>query len=125
MAILESRIDAASETFRANRAAMLRLIEEFRALESRVRETSNAKKDLFDKRGQLLPRERLALLLDKGAPWLELSPLAGLGMHDDDGQRDVLGGGVIAGIGYVSGVRCLVKANDSAIKGGTIAPMGL
>jgi geranyl-CoA carboxylase beta subunit len=125
MAVIESRIDPSNEAFKANRAAMLQLIDEFRALEGRVRETSNSKKDLFEKRGQLLPRERIALLLDKGAPWLELSPLAGLGMHDDDGKRDVLGGGLITGIGYVSGVRCLIKASDSAIKGGTIAPMGL
>jgi geranyl-CoA carboxylase beta subunit len=125
MPVIESRIDPASDAFQANRAAMLRLIDEFRALEARVRETSNSKKELFEKRGQLLPRERLALLLDKGAPWLELSPLAGLSMHDDDGKRDVLGGGLITGIGYVSGVRCLIKASDSAIKGGTIAPMGL
>src|SRR5690606_36673376 len=65
------------------------------------------------------------LLLDKGSPWLELSTQAGLGMHDDDGKREVLGGGVIVGIGYVNGVRCMVKASDSAIKGGTIAPMGM
>src|SRR5256885_3227490 len=125
MAVLETRIDPKSGAFQANRAAMLKLIDEFRALERRVRDTSNAKKALFENRGQLLPRERVALLLDKGAPWLELSPLAGLGMHDDDGKQDVLGGGLIAGIGYVGGVRCLIKASDSAIKGGTIAPMGL
>src|SRR5260221_8482500 len=46
-------------------------------------------------------------------------------MHDDDGTENVLGGGVIDGIGYVSGVRCLISASDSAIKGGTTAPMGL
>jgi geranyl-CoA carboxylase beta subunit len=90
-----------------------------------VRRTSNAKKDQFVKRGQLLPRERVALLLDKGSPFLELSTLAGLAMHDDDGKDNVLGGGVIDGIGYVAGVRSLISASDSAIKGGTTAPMGL
>src|ERR1051325_2646763 len=125
MATIETRIDPKSEAFQANRVAMLKLIDEFRALENRVRDTSNSKRPLFESRGQLLPRERVALLLDKGAPWLELSPLAGLGMHDDAGKQDVLGGGLIIGIGYVSGVRCLIKASDSAIKGGTIAPMGL
>jgi geranyl-CoA carboxylase beta subunit len=122
---IDSRIDPASEGFRANRAAMLALIEGFRALEEQVRKTSNAKKDQFARRGQLLPRERVALLLDRGSPFLELSSLAGLGMHDDDGEENVLGGGVIDGIGYVSGVRCLISASDSAIKGGTTAPMGL
>src|SRR5712671_3120045 len=125
MPAIDSRIDPASEGFRANRAAMLALIEQFRALEQQVRQTSNAKKDQFAKRGQLLPRERVALLLDRGSPFLELSTLAGLGMHDDDGKENPLGGGVIDGIGYVSGVRCLISASDSAIKGGTTAPMGL
>ncbi len=125
MPAIDSRIDPASEGFRANRAAMLALIEAFRALEEQVRKTSNAKKGQFAKRGQLLPRERVALLLDRGSPFLELSTLAGLGMHDDDGTENVLGGGVIDGIGYVSGVRCLISASDSAIKGGTTAPMGL
>jgi geranyl-CoA carboxylase beta subunit len=125
MTIIDSRIDPASESFRANRAAMLRLVEEFRALEERVRRTSNAKKEQFAKRGQLLPRERVALLLDRGSPFLEISSLAGLGMHDDDGNENPLGGGVIDGIGYVSGARCLISASDSAIKGGTTAPMGL
>ena len=124
MAALESRVDTASDGFRANRAAMLALVDEFRALEEQVRRTSNAKKEQFKQRGQLLPRERVALLLDKGSPFLELSTLAGLGMHDDDGKENVLGGGVIDGIGYVSGVRCLISASDSAIKGGTTAPMG-
>ncbi len=125
MAVIESRVDPASDSFRANRQAMLALIEEFRRLEEQVRITSNSKKDQFAKRRQLLPRERVALLLDKGSPFLELSTLAGLGMHDDDGKENVLGGGVIDGIGYVSGVRCLISASDSAIKGGTTAPMGL
>src|SRR6202165_53212 len=125
MAIIDSRIDRTSEAFRANRAAMLELVDGFRALEAQVRRTSDSKKDQFKQRGQLLPRERVALLLDKGSPFLELSTLAGLGMHDDDGRENVLGGGVIDGIGYVSGVRCLISASDSAIKGGTTAPMGL
>jgi len=125
MPVIHSEIDTHSETFQANRASMLEKIQAFRDLEQRVRDTSNAKKEKFEKRGQLLPRERISLLLDKGAPFMQLSTLAGLGMHDDDGKKDVLGGGMIIGIGYVSGVRCMIKASDSAIKGGTIAPMGL
>ena len=125
MAVIDSRIDASNESYKTNRAAMLALISEFRALEERVRQTSNAKKEQFEKRGQLLPRERVALLLDRGSPFLEISTLAGLARHDDDGRENVFGGGVIDGIGYVSGVRCLISASDSAIKGGTTAPMGL
>ena len=70
-----------------------------------------------------MPRERIALLLDRGAPFLELMPLAGYRMHDDkDGSS--AGGGSVAGIGYVEGVRCVVTASNSAIKGGTVAPSG-
>ncbi len=104
---------------------MLALIAEFRGLEQNVRDASNAKRDLFRKRGQLLPRERVALLLDRGAPWLELATLAGYRMHDDDGRGGIQAGGGIAGVGYVSGIRCVVAASDSAIKGGTSTPMGV
>ena len=125
MPILETRVDRSSESFRTNREQMLALIAEFRGLEQNVRDASNAKRDLFRKRGQLLPRERVALLLDRGAPWLELATLAGYRMHDDDGRGGIQAGGGIAGIGYVSGIRCIVAASDSAIKGGTSTPMGV
>ncbi|WP_119420180.1 acyl-CoA carboxylase subunit beta [Desertibaculum subflavum] len=125
MPAFESRIDTNSDDFRKNREQMLALIAEFRGLEQKVRDRSNGQKDRFRKRGQLLPRERIALLLDKDSPWLELGTLAGLGMHDDDGKDDVLGAASIVGIGYVCGIRVMVGASDSAIKGGTTAPMGL
>jgi geranyl-CoA carboxylase beta subunit len=125
MPILQSRIDEKSESYKTNRAQMLALIEEFRGLEEKVRALSNAKRATFERRGQLAPRERVAMLLDRGAPWLELSTLAGYRMHDDDGGDGIQGGGGIAGIGYVSGIRCVVAASDSGIKGGTTTPMGL
>jgi geranyl-CoA carboxylase beta subunit len=125
MAVIESRIDTSSEGFTRNRDAMLSLVGGFRALEARVREISEAKRETFVKRGQLLPRERVALLLDRGSPFLELSTLAGLGMHEDDGKDKVYGGGTIVGIGEIAGARCLVSASDSAIKGGTSTPMGV
>jgi len=125
MPAIESRIDLQSETFLRQREQMLALIDSFRALEGRVRDTSNAQEAKFRARQQLLPRERVARLIDRGSPWLELSTLAGLRMHDDDGEKNVLGGGIITGIGVVSGIRCMVIASDSAIKGGTITPMGL
>jgi len=125
MPILESNLDTSSPACAANREAWLKLIADFRALEQRVREASAKAKPVFDKRGQLLPRERVARLLDRGSAFLELSTLAGLGLHDDDGRKSVLGGGSIVGIGVVAGKRVLVTASDSAVKGGTIAPMGL
>ncbi|MEQ1647154.1 MAG: carboxyl transferase domain-containing protein [Hyphomicrobiaceae bacterium] len=125
MPVIQSRIDPRGDAFQRNRTDMLAVVAEFRALEARVREASDAKRDTFRKRGQLLPRERVALLLDQGAPWLELSTLAGLKMHDDDGAGGIQGGGGIVGIGVVSGIRCVVAASDSAIKGGTSTPMGV
>src|SRR5271167_3281981 len=100
MPIIESRVDPNSETFRTNREQMLALIGEFRALEQKVRDFSNSKRDRFRARQQLLPRERVALLLDPGAPWLELSTLAGYLMDVADPESSVPGGGVIAGIGF-------------------------
>ena len=125
MPSFSSNIDPTSPAFRANTARMHERLAEVRTLEAKVVAESTAKLDRFAARNQLLPRERVARLLDRGSPFLELSPLAGLGMHDDDGKQTVLGGGSIAGIGVVSGTRVLVTANDSALKGGTVAPMGL
>ncbi len=125
MARIESRITPGSQTFAARREQMLALVEQFRGLEARVRDLSGSKRAKFRKRGQLLPRERVGALLDPGAPFVEFSTLAGLGMHDDDGESTIMGGGAITGIGWVNGVRCVVSASDSAIKGGTVSPMGL
>ncbi|WP_300296929.1 acyl-CoA carboxylase subunit beta [Ferrovibrio sp.] len=125
MAVLRSQVDTGSEAYQQNRADMLKLVEGFRALEQRVRDTSDARKPVFEKRGQLGPRDRLAHVLDRGAPFLEISTLAGYRMHDDDGAENIMGGGFIAGIGCIAGIRCMVTASDSGIKGGTIAPMGL
>lgn len=125
MPVIETKIDIKSEGFAANRAAHLKLIEDFRALEEKVRASSARDKTKFDARGQILPRERLALLLDRGAPFLELSTLCGYRMHDDDGEANIFGGGVICGIGFVRGVRCVVLVNDSGIKGGAMTPMGI
>ena len=125
MAVIESRADTRCEEYEQNRARMLALIDNFRGLEQQVRDNSARKADTFHKRGQLLPRERVARLLDPGSPFLELSTLAGYKMHDDDGGKNISGGGNIIGVGFVSGRRCLITASDSGIKGGSISPMGL
>ncbi len=122
---LVSRLDPGSDAFKAAADAMGEKLARVTTLEDRVRENSAAKKEKFDKRGQLLPRERVARLLDRDAPFLEIAPLAGLNMHDDDGARGASGGGSIVGVGSVAGKRVVVGASDSAIKGGTVAPMGL
>jgi len=124
MAKLNSNIEVLSDEFSKNSEAMQLFVDAFRDIEKKVLDKENEAKEKFIKRGKLLPRERLNLLLDRGAPFLEISSLAGYKMHDDkDGS--MAGGGVIAGIGYVSGIRCIVVASNSAIKGGTISPAGL
>ncbi len=125
MSVIQSRLIREAEGFEANRRAHLDLIAGFRALEAKVRDASARSKAKFRSRGQLLPRERVSLLLDRDAPFLELSTLAGLGCHEDDGQDNVFGGGVIAGIGLVSGTRVMVIASDAGIKGGANHPWGV
>ena len=125
MPVLRSTLNTKSDAFQKNVDRMNEKLGQVRALEQQVRDESAKKRDKFEKRGQLLPRERVARLLDRDSPFLELSTLAGLGMHDDDGKRTVLGGGSIVGIGVVAGKRVLISASDSALKGGTISPMGL
>jgi geranyl-CoA carboxylase beta subunit len=125
MPAIRSKINAKADTFAANALRMQGLLTEVQRLEGLVIAESESKRDKFEKRNQLLPRERVARLLDRGTPFLELSRLAGLNMHDDDGKKSVLGGGSIIGIGVVAGKRCVISVNDSAVKGGTVAPMGL
>jgi geranyl-CoA carboxylase beta subunit len=122
---LVSRINTSSPEFERNRRSMLDLVERLRGIEARTRAKSEASKPLFEKRRQLLPRERIGRLLDYGSPWLELSSLAGFLVDTPDPDASVPGSGAIAGIGYVSGVRCLVYASDSGINAGAIGPMGL
>lgn len=104
---------------------MLDLLGQIRGIEQRTREASARSKARFAERKQLLPRERVALLLDPGAPFLELSTLAGWLCDTREAASSVAGGGVIAGIGVVSGVRCMVSASDSGIAAGALQPYGL
>ena len=125
MVQIESRVVPGSEAFRSARTAMLEQISLIRRLEQRTREASAASKARFDRRGQLLPRERLALLLDYGTPFLEFSTLTGYRLDNPDSERSVPGGGIVAGIGWVSGTRCMVFVNDSGIDAGALQPRGL
>ena len=125
MPVIRSKIKPRSDAFATNAQRMQGLLAEVQRLEGLVIAESESKRDKFEQRKQLLPRERVARLLDRGTPFLELSRLAGLNMHDDDGKKSVMGGGSIVGIGVVAGKRCIISASDSAVKGGTVAPMGL
>ena len=124
MPVLETRIHPEGEAFQAQRQAMLQLVGRLRELEARAALASAKAKPLFDKRHQLLPRERLARLLDPGSPWLELSSMAGWLVDQPDPEKCVPGGGVISGIGVISGTRCVITVNDAGIDAGAIQRMG-
>jgi geranyl-CoA carboxylase beta subunit len=121
----ESALATGSAAFADNRAHMLGLLAELQALQARTEAASAKSGPRFAKRNQLLPRERLGLLLDAGAPFLALSPFAGYLLDVDDPTRSVPGGGCIAGIGSIAGTRCMVVADDSGIEAGALQPMGL
>jgi 3-methylcrotonyl-CoA carboxylase beta subunit len=113
-------VDAESPAFRANAARMQALVEELerRRAEAALGGPARARERHVG-RGKLLPRERVMRLIDPGAPFLELSPLAANGMYEDA----IHGAGLIAGIGRVEGRECVIIANDATIKGGTYFPM--
>jgi geranyl-CoA carboxylase beta subunit len=123
--MFESSFNPQSPQARQRREAMLARIAQLRALEDRAAMTSAKSRPVFDKRGQLLPRERVALLLDKGAPYVPLCSLAGYLQDTKDPEKSVPGGGMVAGMGFIGGVRCMVVASDSGIDAGAIQARGL
>jgi len=125
MPVIDTRIQPQSDDFVRNSQHMAQMLRAVRELEARTRDRSAQARPLFDKRGQLLPRERIALLLDPGASYLELSALAGFGMDHPDPAKCIPGAGIITGIGWVAGTRCMVVASDSGIEAGSIRAMGL
>jgi geranyl-CoA carboxylase beta subunit len=121
----QSEWNSVSPQALARRDAMLSRIAQLRALEQRSADASAQSKPVFDKRGQLLPRQRVALLLDPGTPYLPLCSLAGYMQDSKDPAKSVPGGGMVAGIGFIEGTRCMLVASDSGIDAGAIGPMGL
>ena len=120
MAVFNSVLDPATPEFQRNRADMLAKISELRNAVKTVSYGGNDKaRQKHLERGKLLPRDRVNRLLDQGAPFLELSQLAGWGMYDGK----VPSGGLLTGVGRVSGHECVVIANDATVKGGTYFPI--
>ncbi|MCO4772825.1 MAG: acyl-CoA carboxylase subunit beta [Deltaproteobacteria bacterium] len=116
---LSSRLDVSGPEFAANAKAMESYVGRVRAVLDKQAATEEKYRPRAEKKGKLLPGERLARLLDPGAPFVELCALAGYGMYDD-GDGRYSGGKLIAGIGRVSGRRVVVIVWNYAIKGGTI-----
>jgi geranyl-CoA carboxylase beta subunit len=122
---LASHVDSQTESYAHNKAHMLKLLDDLKSLETRTREASARSKPAFDKRGKLLPRERVARLLDPGIPFLDLSTLAGWLQDHPDPEKSIPGGGFIAGIGCIEGTRVMLIADDAGIDAGAMQPMGL
>ena len=120
MTLLRSDIDPRSAEFAANAAAMRELVEDLRA---RVAEVGlgggETARQRHLARNKLLPRDRVAGLIDPGSPFLELSQLAAYGLYDNE----VPAAGIVTGIGCVAGRECVVVANDATVKGGTYFPI--
>jgi 3-methylcrotonyl-CoA carboxylase beta subunit len=121
--VLKSRIDPRGDEARANTTAMRALVADLRrrTAELTQRGAGGDERSVarHRERGKLPVRERIDRLLDPGAPFLELTPLAANGLYDDDAP----GAGIVTGIGRVSGVECVIVANDATVKGGTYYPM--
>jgi len=115
-----SRINPADDAFVRNRDNHLALIERMDCLLQRTRTLSEAARPRFERRGQLLPRERLARLLDPGSPFLEIANMAGYLVDDTNPETSVPGATQICGIGYVGGARCMVQVDDSGINAGAM-----
>ena len=125
MPVLTSALSPRAADFVANAQTMQAAVADLRVqLQTSALGGGEAARAKQLARGKLPPRERVALLLDRGTPFLELSPLAALAMYPDrDGSDSAPCAGLIAGIGRVSGVDCMVVCNDATVKGGTYYPM--
>jgi 3-methylcrotonyl-CoA carboxylase beta subunit len=120
MPVIQSQISPASETFRSNAERMRMLVADISDKASIVeRGGSEEARERHTSRGKLLPRQRLAQLLDAGFPFLEIGQFAAWDMYDDN----IASAGMIAGVGRVSGTEVMVVVNDATVKGGTYYPL--
>ncbi len=120
MTTITSAVETRGAEFKANAAHMRGLLDQLaERSEAAARGGPEPARQRHLSRGKLLPRERVERLLDPGSPFLELSPLAGFNLYRDE----VPSGGIITGIGRVSGRECVIVANDATVKGGTYYPI--
>jgi len=120
MTAFQSKINVNSEGYAKNRREMLGLIQQLQMLNARGALISEKRRARFEARGQLTPRERLARLLDPGMPLLTIGNLAGYLVDTPDPDKSIAGSTVITGIGFISGVRCIVVVDDSGIQAGIL-----
>ena len=120
MPLFTSQLNTQSDTYRENHAALTYAVSDLRKTVAGIALGGNKRaREKHTERGKLLPRDRVGQLLDTGSPFLEFSQLAGHDLYDDV----VPAGGLITGIGRVSGRECVIIANDATVKGGTYYPI--
>ncbi|GGW59466.1 methylcrotonoyl-CoA carboxylase [Halomonas sp. 141] len=120
MSTLSTQINPRSDVFQANEAAMLGEVNKLRELTAAIAQGGGANaRSRHESRGKLFVRDRIDHLIDEGSPFLEFSALAAHHVYDSD----VPAAGVVTGIGRVSGVECVIVANDATVKGGTYFPL--
>ncbi len=120
MPLFTSQLNTQSDTYRENHAALTHAVSDLRKTVAGIALGGNKRaREKHTERGKLLPRDRVGQLLDAGSPFLEFSQLAGHDLYDDI----VPAGGLITGIGRVSGRECVIIANDATVKGGTYYPI--
>lgn len=120
MSTLATQLNTRSAEYVANRESILSQVEGLRALLAQIHQGGGRKaQERHVSRGKLLPRDRISELLDPGSPFLEIGQLAAYEVYGED----VPAAGVIAGIGRVEGVECMIIANDATVKGGSYYPL--
>ncbi len=124
MTVFQTKVNPSSDAFQQNRADMTALVEKLSELNARAPAISAKRKDRFEARGQLLPRERLARLLDPGMPYFEIGNLAGYLLDTDNEEKSIPGSTIMSGVGFINGVRCAIVNDDSGIKAGAMTVGG-
>lgn len=119
--VLQSTVDTGSATFENNREVAIERLTKIAEVQAQANDGGGEKYNArHEGKGKLLPRQRIELLLDRGAPFLEIAPLAGQGM-----KGETPGTSVIGGVGVVHGVECVISASEATVKGGAVTPMSL
>ena len=120
MTVLKSALDTGSDLFAENTAAMQSVVGDLREKAAQIEQGGGERaRERHLSRGKLLPRDRIDTLLDEGSPFLEFSQFAGWEMYEDV----IPAGGILTGIGRVSGRECVIVVNDATVKGGTYYPV--
>ena len=125
MTTLDSKLNSRSDDFKANAAAMQRVVDDLKEKVAKIAlGGGDAARAKHLARGKLLPRDRVQTLLDAGTPFLEFSQLAAYDMYKEKNDVDAApSAGVITGIGRVAGQECVIVCNDATVKGGTYYPL--